>query len=234
MSGLFPLFFSSRNSRPRRHIAFFRSDSEIMAGPNGFTLPPLGYAYNALEPYIDERTMRIHHDKHHRTYVNNLNEALSKYPELFQYSLEQLLTYSDQLPADIQTAVLHNGGGDYNHTFFWKVMAPHKGGTPKGELASAINRDFGSFDNFKAMFKQEALNVFGSGWTWLAKDPSGKLQIISTANQDTLIPLGLEPLIVIDVWEHAYYLKHQNLRADYIDAWFNVIDWDHANMLYHQ
>lgn len=209
-------------------------EPQIMAGPNGFTLPPLEYAYNALEPYIDEKTMRIHHDRHHKAYVDNLNTALNKYPQLYNYSLQQLLASPGALPPDIRRAVLNNGGGHYNHTFFWKVMAPGKGGTPKGNLNDAIIRDFGSFEEFKQKFTTEALGVFGSGWTWLAKEPSGKLRIVSTANQDTLISSGLEPIIVIDVWEHAYYLKHQNLRKDYIEAWFNVIDWDHAEDLYNQ
>lgn len=218
--------------RSRRNQASM--EPQIMAGPNGFTLPPLGYPYNSLEPYIDEKTMRIHHNKHHKTYVDNLNKALDKYPQLYNYSLQQLLVSPGNLPPDIRRAVLNNGGGHYNHTFFWTVMGPGKGGTPKGNLSDAITRDFGSFEQFKERFSAEALGVFGSGWTWLVKEPSGKLRIVSTANQDTLISSGLEPIIVIDLWEHAYYLKHQNLRKDYIEDWFNVIDWDHAEDLYNK
>ncbi|MDF2594838.1 MAG: Superoxide dismutase [Clostridia bacterium] len=200
------------------------------SGP--FVLPPLDYAYDALEPYIDERTMRIHHDRHHRAYVNNLNRALSNYPELYNYSLEELLSSTNLLPPDILTTVMNNAGGDYNHTFFWKIMGPDQGGEPIGNLSTAITRDFGSFDNFKDQFKQAALNVFGSGWTWLLKDSSGRLQIASTPNQNTPIPLGLMPIIAIDVWEHAYYLKHQNERDKYIDDWFNVVNWNYAEELY--
>ena len=237
MSNILPLLLlsiasrsmhSSPNTNPM-YIAMFR---DIIAGPNGYTLPPLPYAYNALEPFIDERTMMIHHDKHHQTYVNNLNTALNQYPELYDLTLEQLLANSNNLPEDIRTAVVNNGGGHYNHTFFWNVMSPDKGGTPTGNLASAIDREFGSFEDFKKAFTAEALKVFGSGWTWLLKAPSGKLQIVSTSNQGTPIPLGLDPIIVIDLWEHAYYLKHQNVRADYINDWFNTINWDLAESLY--
>lgn len=220
-----PSFFRNRRNE-------LNKEPQIMAGPNGFTLPPLPYAYNALEPYIDERTMRIHHDKHHKTYVDNLNKALDQSPQLYNYSLQQLLASPGNLPVDIRRAVLNNGGGHYNHTFFWQSMAPGKGDRPKGKLYDAIVRDFGSFEQFKEKFTQEALGVFGSGWTWLAKEPSGKLRIVSTANQDTLISSGLQPILVIDVWEHAYYLKHQNMRKDYIEDWFHVINWERAEALY--
>lgn len=199
-----------------------------------FAVPPLKYSYNALEPYIDEQTMKIHHDKHHEAYVSNLNKALDKYPELQGKTVEQLLLNINKVPSDIRETVRNNAGGHYNHTFFWDVMSPNKGGNPKGNIMKAIERDFGSTDNFKKLFKQTALDRFGSGWAWLLKDNSGKLSIMSTANQDTPIQLGLKPIIAIDVWEHAYYLKYQNKRADYIDAWWNVVNWDRAEELYNE
>lgn len=207
-----------------------QSNSAASSGP--FELPPLGYAYNALEPYIDEATMRIHHTKHHQAYIDKLNQALAKYPELYNDSLEELLENVEMLPPDISETVKNNGGGHYNHTFFWKVMTPERGTAPSGDLRTALDRDFGSFEDFKSDFKQAALDTFGSGWTWLLKDEDGNLQIVSTPNQDTPVPLGLTPIIAIDLWEHAYYLKHQNRRNQYIDDWFNVADWDYASELY--
>ncbi|MDF2614770.1 MAG: superoxide dismutase [Clostridia bacterium] len=208
------------------------SSNNFAASTGPFRLPPLGYAYNALEPYIDEATMKVHHTGHHQTYVDKLNEALSKYPQLYNVSLETLLNNIDRLPSDIREAVRNNGGGHYNHSFFWKVMTPNRGTAPNSSLRAAIDRDFGSFENFRNEFKQTALNTFGSGWTWLLKDDSGKLQIVSTPNQNTPVPLGLVPIIAIDLWEHAYYLKHQNRRNNYIDDWFNVVNWDYANQSY--
>lgn len=197
-----------------------------------FELKPLPYSYDALEPYIDAETMMLHHDKHHQSYVDNLNNALSKHPDIQFNSLEELLLNVDKLPADIQIAIKNNAGGVYNHNFFWTIMGPNKGGSPTEDLGRAIERDFGSFKAFKDEFKKAALGRFGSGWAWLASDKDGKLSIVSTANQDTLLPLGLTPIIVIDVWEHAYYLKYQNRRADYIENWWNVVDWNKAQENY--
>jgi len=196
-----------------------------------FTLPPLPYAYDALEPHIDAQTMQIHHDKHHAAYVANLNKAVAGHPDLATKSVAELVRGLDSLPADIRTAVRNNGGGHLNHSAFW-LMMKKGGGMPKGELATAIDRDFGSFDKFKAAFTDAATKVFGSGWAWLsvpgqtAAGAPRKLEIASTPNQDSLITGGRVPLLGIDVWEHAYYLKYQNKRADYIAAFFNVIDWD--------
>lgn len=197
-----------------------------------FTLMPLPYDYDALEPYIDKETMTLHHDKHHKAYVDNLNKALSKHPELFSKTLYELLSNPDSLPSDIRQSVINNGGGDYNHNFFWNIMAPNKGGNTNGELSKSIERDFGSFENFKKEFTNSALSRFGSGWAWLVSDEKGKLSIISTANQDTPISIGLKPIVAIDVWEHAYYLKYKNERNKYIDNWWNVVNWDQANKNY--
>lgn len=199
-----------------------------------FELVPLPYAYNALEPYIDEKTMRLHHDKHLQTYVNNLNAALKDYPELYNWSLEQLLYYTDKAPEKIRTAVINNGGGVYNHNLFFANLesAAEQKNQAGGALAQAIDSQFGGFDAFKKEFKTEALSVFGSGYTWLAADMSGKLQIVNTKNQDTVLPMNVVPVMLIDVWEHAYYLKHYNVRADYIDDWFNVVNLRRAEMNY--
>ncbi len=208
------------------------NNNNINTQTGPFELPPLPYDYDALEPYIDEETMRVHHDGHHQSYVNNLNEALAKYPRLYDLTLEELLRRVNTLPNDIMEEVRNNAGGHYNHSLFWQIMSPEGGGEPTGNLRAAINRTFGSFENFKENFKEAALDVFGSGWTWLLKDSSGNLQIASTPDQNTPVPLGLRPIIAIDMWEHAYYLKHQNRREDYIDDWFNVVDWDYAGNLY--
>lgn len=191
-----------------------------------FKLPPLPYSYDAFEPYIDTETMKIHHDKHHAAYVAKLNEAVNKYPELRDKSLEYLLTNLNSLPNDIREAVRNNGGGHYNHSLFWTIMGKNKGGEPKGKLKQDIIKNFGSFENFKKEFNAVALNRFGSGWAWLIKDNNGKLKIFSTANQDTPIMAGISPIMGLDVWEHAYYLKYQNKRADYINNWWNVVNWD--------
>jgi Fe-Mn family superoxide dismutase len=186
---------------------------------------PLPYDYSALEPYIDEKTMHLHHDKHLKTYVDNLNAALKNYPDYQSWSLERLLKNVNWLPEDIRTPVKNNGGGVYNHEFFFGGMSAARETQPSEELLVLIERDFGSLDSFKQQFKKAALGVFGSGYAWLALGPDGKSVIKTTANQDTLIPLDLCPVLVIDVWEHAYYLKNYNVRADYIDNWFNVLDW---------
>lgn len=202
------------------------------ANDNDFKLMPLPYSYDALEPYIDKETMIIHHTKHHQTYVDNLNKLLAKNPELSSKSLEELLTNLDALPKSDKQGIINNAGGVYNHNFFWTIMSPNQDGKPVGKLATAIDNTFGSFDNFKAKFKESATSRFGSGWAWLVSDKDGKLSIISTANQDAPISLGLTPIIGIDVWEHAYYLKYKNKRADYIDNWWNVVNWNQANKNY--
>lgn len=189
------------------------------------SLPNLKYEYNALEPHIDEQTMVIHHTKHHQAYVNNLNAALEKHPEVESSNLEQLLKNLDKLPADIQTAVRNNGGGHFNHTLFWDILEPNKGGKPTGKLLAAIERDFETFDKFKDQFNNAAKSRFGSGWAWLVVTADNKLVVVSTANQDTPLDAGT-PVLALDVWEHAYYLKYQNRRPDYVEAFWNVIDWD--------
>ncbi len=191
-----------------------------------FSLPALPYAYDALEPFIDTQTMTIHHDKHHAAYVTNLNAALDKHPELAGWSLEDLLKKLSDVPEDIRSAVRNHGGGHWNHTQFWESMGPNAGGAPTGKLADAINAAFGSFDAFKAEFEKAANGRFGSGWAWLVKKADGSLAIVSTANQDNPMTDGLTPILGNDVWEHAYYLKYQNRRAEYTAAWWNVVNWE--------
>ncbi|WP_347081601.1 superoxide dismutase [Enterococcus mundtii] len=193
-----------------------------------YTLPDLPYAFDALEPYIDEETMHLHHDKHHNTYVTNLNAAIEKYPELGEKSIEELLSDMDAIPSDIQTAVRNNGGGHANHSFFWKIMAPNAGGEPTGAIKDAINETFGDLATFKEEFKKAAAGRFGSGWAWLVIE-DGKLAITSTANQDSPLMEGKKPVLGLDVWEHAYYLKYKNVRPDYIEAFWNVVNWDEVN-----
>ncbi len=193
-----------------------------------YTLPDLPYAYDALEPYIDEETMHLHHDKHHNTYVTNLNAAIEKYPELGEKTVEELLSDMDAVPTDIKTAVRNNGGGHANHSFFWEIMAPNAGGEPTGAIKEAINEAFGDFSSFKEEFKKAAAGRFGSGWAWLVME-NGKLAITSTANQDSPLMEGKTPILGLDVWEHAYYLKYKNVRPDYIVAFWNVINWDEVN-----
>ncbi|MEJ2485938.1 MAG: superoxide dismutase [Anaerolineales bacterium] len=191
-----------------------------------FKLMELPYAYDALEPYIDARTMEIHHTKHHQGYTNNLNAALENYPDLQSKSARELLENLNTLPDAIRTAVRNNGGGYKNHNIFWKVMSPDGGGQPTGKLAEAVNAKFGGFDSFKEQFSKAAATRFGSGWAWLCKDQSGTLLVTSTANQDSPFTDGLTPILGLDVWEHAYYLNYQNRRGDYISAWWNVVNWD--------
>ncbi|MDU5335255.1 superoxide dismutase [Enterococcus sp.] len=193
-----------------------------------YTLPDLPYGYDALEPYIDVETMHLHHDKHHNTYVTNLNAAIEKYPELAEQSVEELVTNLNEVPEDIRTAVRNNGGGHANHSFFWKIMAPNAGGEPTGAIKDAINEAFGSFEKMKEEFKTAATGRFGSGWAWLVMN-NGKLEITSTANQDSPLTDGKTPIIGLDVWEHAYYLKYKNVRPDYIAAFWDVVNWDQAN-----
>ena len=193
-----------------------------------FELPELPYAYDALEPYFDEETMHLHHDKHHNTYVTNLNAAIEKYPELGEKSVEELISNMDAIPTDIKIAVQNNGGGHANHSFFWKIMAPNAGGEPTGEIKEAIDEAFGDFATFKEEFKKAAAGRFGSGWAWLVLE-DGKLAITSTANQDSPLMTGQTPILGLDVWEHAYYLKYKNVRPDYIAAFWNVVNWDEVN-----
>lgn len=196
------------------------------------TLPALGYAYDALEPHIDALTMEIHHSRHHQTYITNLNAALAELPELAALPVDELLARFDSLPVSVQGAVRNHGGGHANHSLFWQVMSPQGGGEPGGELAEAIERDLGGLEAFKQAFTQAALSRFGSGWAWLVVDQSGKLQVVSSANQDSPLMEGLVPILGLDVWEHAYYLKYQNKRPDYIAAFYNVIDWDEVARRY--
>lgn len=195
-------------------------------------VPPLPYDYNALEPHIDEQTMRIHHDKHHQAYVNNLNTALEKHPDLQGKTVEDLIRDINALPEDIRTAVRNNGGGHANHTLFWQVMGPNGGGEPSGRLADAISQAFGSFSDLKDRMSKAGMGRFGSGWAWLVAGQGGKLDVISTPNQDSPLMEGQAPLLGVDVWEHAYYLKYQNRRADYLEAWWNVVNWDEVARRY--
>lgn len=199
-----------------------------------FQLDPLPYAYEALEPHIDAETMRFHHDKHYATYIKNLNEAVNKYPQLKTRSAEQLLRNINSVPSDIRTKVRNNGGGYVNHKMFWEIMGPNAGGTPTGPIADAINKTFGSFDAFKQQFNAAGADRFGSGWAWLIRNKNGNLQIINTANQDSPFMEGVYPIMGNDVWEHAYYLKYQNRRADYLTAWWNVVNWNEVNKRYKQ
>lgn len=190
-----------------------------------YTLPELPYAFDALEPYIDARTMEIHHDKHHAAYVNNLNKALEG-TDLGNQSVEALISNLEKVPESIRTAVQNNGGGHANHSLFWKLMGKGKGGQPKGALADAIQKDLMGFDHFKAAFSDAGMKRFGSGWAWLSLDKSGKLVVESTPNQNSPLMNGNKPVLGMDVWEHAYYLKYQNRRQEYVDNFWNVIDWD--------
>ena len=200
-------------------------------GPLAHVLPPLPYAPDALEPYIDKMTMEIHHGKHHNAYVTNLNKALEGHADLQSLSIDQLLKSLDQVPENISAAVRNNGGGHWNHSMFWKLMKKGGGGEPKGALADAIKSSFGSFADFKTKFAAAAVGRFGSGWAWIVwKD--GKLSIESTPNQDNPLMAGGKAIFGLDVWEHSYYLKYQNRRPDYIEAWWNVVNWDEAASLY--
>ena len=190
------------------------------------SLPELGYTYDALEPHIDAKTMKIHHSKHHQTYITNLNAALEKYPELFEKSVEDLLINLEDIPESIRVAVRNGGGGHANHSLFWKIISPNKSKNPEERLASAIDSDFGSFENFQKEFTEKATKQFGSGWGWLCQDKGKKLVCTSTPNQDSPLSSGLTPLLGIDVWEHAYYLNYQNRRPDYIKAFWEIVNWE--------
>ena len=196
-----------------------------------YELPPLTYPYDALEPYIDKMTMEIHHTKHHQGYVNNLNSALEKYPEFHNLELEEILKNLNQLPEEIRTTVRNNGGGHANHTLFWEIMKPG-GSQPQGEILKAINEVFGSFENFKNLFSETALKHFGSGWAWFVLTPDKKLKVYSLPNQDNPLMNGDLPIMGLDVWEHAYYLKYQNRRNEYIQAWWNVVNWEKIEEIY--
>jgi Fe-Mn family superoxide dismutase len=197
-----------------------------------FELPPLPYDYDALEPYIDAQTMQFHHDNHHATYVKNLNAAVEKHSQLQSMSPEELLRNLSSVPEDIRTTVRNNGGGHVNHTMFWQIMGPNGGGEPTGAIADAIKKTFGSFDAFKEQFTKTASGHFGSGWAWLVLGSDGKLQLMDTLNQDNPMIDGYYPIMGNDLWEHAYYLKYQNRKAEYFDAWWNVLNWDEINSRY--
>ncbi len=199
-----------------------------------FINTPLPYAYNGLEPYIDEKTMMLHHDRHLQTYIDNLNSALREHTQFHSWSLEQLIFYASSLPEAIRTQVKNNAGGVYNHRFFFEGMTDHSSAVPEGTLKEALNRQFGSFGDFKQKFKEAAMSVFGSGYAWLAVDGTGALRILTSADQDTLLALGMCPVLNLDVWEHAYYLKHYNMRAGYVDDWFPVVNWRKAEERYFQ
>lgn len=201
---------------------------------NTYTLPPLPYAYDALEPYIDARTMEIHHLKHHQAYVDKLNAAVETYPELFQKDLSSILANIDALPQDIQTVVQNNGGGHLNHSFFWELMSPQPQKEPKGILREHIQKQFESVESCMKKFEETALARFGSGWAWISSDETGMLHIHSTQNQDSPFMGKKIPLIGIDVWEHAYYLKYQNKRAEYVQAWWHVLNWEKADKKYEE
>jgi Fe-Mn family superoxide dismutase len=193
-----------------------------------YELPPLPYDYSALEPHIDTETMKLHHDKHHGTYVANLNGAIEKHPELGKHTPEDLLRNLSEIPEDVRTVVRNNGGGHANHSMFWNIMKPNGGGEPTGGISGQIKKDFGTFDAFKKLFNETTAKQFGSGWGWLIWD-AGKLKVITTPNQDSPLSQGFFPILGNDVWEHAYYLKYQNRRPEYLAAWWNTVNWDEIN-----
>jgi superoxide dismutase, Fe-Mn family len=206
--------------------------SQADANSLPFMLPPLPYAYNALEPHIDAETMKFHHDKHHAAYIKKLNEAVNKYPELKQKSVEDLVKNVDTLPEDVRKTIRNNGGGHLNHTMFWEIMSPKGGGQPTGAIAEAITKSFGSFSAFQEQFNEAGKNRFGSGWAWLVMDGNRQLKVTSTANQDSPLIEGLFPIMGNDVWEHAYYLKYRNKRDEYLKQWWNVVNWEEINKRY--
>ena len=212
-----------------RHAQQNLSNNLVAQVNDEFTLPALPYAYDALEPYIDSQTMTLHHDKHHAGYVKNLNEAIALNPDLIGQSVEELLQNLDTLPEDIQTTVRNNGGGHANHTMFWSIMTADGQNEPTGEIAEAIDTTFGDFPTFQAEFNDAGKKRFGSGWAWLVMNDRGELEVTSTANQDSPLIEGKYPILGNDVWEHAYYLKYQNKRDDYLEAWWNVVNWTEVN-----
>jgi Fe-Mn family superoxide dismutase len=197
-----------------------------------YETPPLPYAYDALLPHIDARTLEFHHDKHHVAYTTNLNKALAAHPNIAAKPIEQVLREVGTLPADLRPAVINHGGGHYHHTFFWNIMGPRKGGVPLGRVADEIKKTFGSFDAFKDQFTKSAMARFGSGWAWLCVEAGGKLAICDTLNQDSPLSKGHTPILTVDVWEHAYYLQYQNRRADWLAAWWNVVNWEKVEALF--
>lgn len=199
-----------------------------------FEMLPLPYAFDALEPYIDAQTVDLHYSKHHATYLKNLNDALAKHTELQNLSIEQILSNLNRVPEDIRTTVRNNGGGYYNHNIYWAIMGPNQGGEPAGRLGKAIRSTFGSFSSFQEQLEKAGLGRFGSGWAWLSKRPDGSLVIHSTPNQDTPLAEGMTPIIGVDVWEHAYYLKYQNRRAEYLKNWWNLVNWEEAERRFQQ
>ncbi|HWV42745.1 superoxide dismutase [Pseudorhodoplanes sp.] len=209
-----------------RSVAFAQTAPAQPAGP--FKLPPLGYAFSALEPHIDAQTMEIHHDRHHAAYVNNANQLAARWPELGKMPIEQILSDLSKVPDAIRTGVRNNVGGDWNHTFFWELMTPGGAREPSGDLKAAIDSAFGGTKEMMDKVNAAGGGRFGSGWAWLVVDKDKKLDVISTANQDTPLELGAKPVLGVDVWEHAYYLKYQNRRADYLKAWWNTVNWDKA------
>jgi Fe-Mn family superoxide dismutase len=215
------------------------SPSEAVSGESDgadgtLALPPLPYAYDALEPYIDAETMELHHDRHHAAYVNNYNSAIEDYPDLQARGVEDLLRNLDTIPEDVRITIRNNGGGHVNHSLFWQIMSPDGGGEPQGELAEQINQTFGSFAEFQSAFEEAGTRQFGSGWVWLVADNEGNLQITTTLNQDNPIMEGAFPIMGNDVWEHAYYLNYRNRRAEYLNAWWNVVNWEAVGQRYEQ
>lgn len=208
--------------------------AELSPSGSDFEVPPLPYAYEALEPYIDRQTMKLHHDKHHAAYVKNLNAAIAKHPELREKSLESLLKDLGTVPQDIRTTVRNNGGGHLNHSLFWESMSPDGGGEPVGAIARALQATFGDVVTFKQQFNQAGMAQFGSGWVWLVVTSGGKLQVITTPNQDSPLMQGYRPILGNDVWEHAYYLTYQNRRNEYLEAWWNVVNWAEVNRRFEQ
>jgi superoxide dismutase, Fe-Mn family len=218
--------------RGLRVLACLAQNRYNPVNPMAYELPPLPYPFAALEPHIDAKTMEIHHDKHHQAYITNANNALKDYPELAAKPVEELLANLSVVPEAIRTVVRNNAGGHANHSFFWKILGPNAGGSATGKLADAIKSTFGNFDQFKEKFQAAAVGRFGSGWAWLVLNKQGKLEIISTPNQDNPISDGLKPIFGVDVWEHAYYLLYQNRRPDYLKAFWNVVKWDEVEKYY--
>src|SRR3954447_10545464 len=223
-------FAKTREHSPRHRAerCSLAPSREEGGGRMPFEVPPLPYAYNALEPYIDEQTMHLHHDKHHQAYVDNVNKALEKYPDWQKKSVDEILRNISSVPDDVRTAVRNNAGGHYNHTMFWAIMKPQGGGEPTGQIANVIT-DLGGLSAFQEKFNDAGVKRFGSGWAWLVRTSAGKFEIISSANQDSPLMDGNFPILGNDVWEHAYYLKYQNRRAEYLKAWWNVVNWDEIN-----
>lgn len=233
------LFFAQKKNhkttnQPFKSESMKKTNINLFGVKYPFSLPDLAYPYNALEPHLDEETAKIHHTKHHQSYVDNVNKALQEVPELQKYTIEELLSNLSLLPVSVQERIRNNAGGHFSHMLYWNSMTPHGGGQPQDEVAQAIEKSFGSFDAFKELFVKMALGHVGSGWTWLCVDKNKKLVALTTLNHDTPLAQGLYPILVLDVWEHAYYLKFRNKRADFIAAWWNVVNWENVSKLYKQ